>query len=572
MDRFSLHSIDDAIPSTMVLLDTEETGRKGQVDLVLDQSVLRNICLIIAVVLTLFGANNLSTGFQVLGVIDFVLAAGMLASAVRLFYSQPTLTLVLATLTAGALAVLMAIYSNAFGIYWSYVIAVASFLVVNKRTALIFNAIFILIAAPLTIDTLGAATSVRLAITLSLLTAFAYIFSSRIEERTKALLANVEDLDRASAVKSEFIANMSHEMRTPLTAVLGYAEVLSADNSLAAKDQEKLEAIIFGSRHLASLIEDVLELSRAEKSQLEVCPEPANLKELLENFVKLLEPQAQAKGLSLALTLRESLPTYVTTDPRRLKQILMNLAGNAIKFTEAGSVELDVDYKKDASELTITVSDTGIGVPEEFRPTLFEKFSQADSGMSREHGGAGLGLFISRSLAMLLGGDIEYIPQANGSAFKLTIGAEPCPDETEKETERSPAVLHDAQQFSGHVLIAEDSPANQMLIGVIVEKFGLSHDKVSNGQEAVEALQKERYDLILMDLQMPVMSGIEATQAIREFDQELPIIALSADVLRHDLQSTEMAGFTGFLAKPVDVEKMRSMFSEILPSPTETSF
>ncbi|WOJ95825.1 ATP-binding protein [Congregibacter brevis] len=548
--------------------ETQPFRDKNKIDLVIDQSVLRNICLIMSAVLCLFGFNNLSTGFSALGAVDLVLAAAMLLNAVLLFFYQPTLLLVLVTLFAGGTAVILAIYANAFGIYWSYVIVVASFLVVNKRAALIYNVAFIAVVVPLSAELLGNAIGVRMAITLSLVTAFSYIFSMRIENRTKALLENLDELDNANSVKSEFIANMSHEMRTPLTAVLGYSENLASRNELSPTDREKLEAVVFGAKHLAALIDDVLDLNKAEKGQLEVDSELTNLPALLDNFLRILKPEADSKGIGLEFTKVSSIPDYILIDARRLNQILMNLVANAIKFTEEGTVGLAVTYKNDSSSLVFEVTDTGVGVPEEFRSELFEKFSQANTGMNRTHGGAGLGLYISQNLARLLDGDIEYVPQERGSLFRLTIKTEEVtgPVETEQTAPESPQpdTLSAPQQFQGHILIAEDSPANQMLVGLIVEKFGLTHSVANNGREAVEAMNSESFDLILMDLQMPVMSGIDATKAIREFNHDIPIVALSADVLRHDTDSSEMRQFSGFLPKPVDVAKMEATFANLL--------
>ncbi|MFK8041450.1 ATP-binding protein [Congregibacter sp.] len=548
--------------------DAQALQERGNLDLVIDQSVLRNICLIMSAVLCLFGINNFYTGFAALGVVDLVLAAAMLLNAVLLFFFQPTLLLVVATLFAGGTAVIMAIYSNAFGIYWAYVVVVASFLVVNKRVALISNVIFIAVVVPLSAELLGNAIGVRMAITLSLVTAFSYIFSMRIENRTKALLENLDELDKANSVKSEFIANMSHEMRTPLTAVLGYSENLASQNELSPADREKLEAVVFGAKHLAALIDDVLDLNKAEKGQLEIDSELTNLPALLDNLLRILKPEADSKGVGLKFTKGSSIPDYILIDARRLNQILLNLVANAIKFTEEGTVGLAVAYKSDSSSIVFEVSDTGIGVPEEFRSKLFEKFSQANTGMNRTHGGAGLGLYISQNLARLLDGDIEYVPQERGSLFRLTIKTEEVtgPVKTEQTAPESPEpdTLSAPQQFKGHILIAEDSPANQMLVALIVEKFGLTHSVANNGREAVDAVSSESFDLILMDLQMPVMSGIDATKAIREFNHDIPIVALSADVLRHDTDSSEMRQFSGFIPKPVDIAKMETTFADLL--------
>jgi len=465
---------------------------------------------------------------------------------------------------------MVTIYSNNYGVYWTYVMVVAAFMVVNRRSALVFNLVFILIVVLLTAELMSPAISLRLTVTLSLVTIFSYVFSTRIQERTKALLIHLQELDTANSVKSEFIANMSHEMRTPLTAVLGYSESLLAANDLSNDGREKLNAVVFGARHLARLIDDVLDTNKAESGHLEVSLEITELVPLMDKLIKTLEPEANAKRIELQLTTGLSMPRYIYTDPVRLNQILMNLMGNAIKFTETGSVNLSVEYQASKNAMVFRVIDTGIGIAEDFQEVLFEKFSQADSGMNRKHGGTGLGLYISRNLAMLLRGDLEYIPQQRGSIFQLAIDAGSISKERLSNHEAidgtQSTVPPSESEFKGHVLLAEDSPANQLLIGLMLEKFGLTHSAVSNGREALEKLRTESFDLVLMDLQMPIMSGIEAAMAIRRFNREVPIVALSADVLRHDQDSKEMKGFTAFLAKPMDVMKMRAVFARLLPA------
>jgi len=254
----------------------------------------------------------------------------------------------------------------------------------------------------------------------------------------------------------------------------------------------------------------------------------------------------------------------------RLKQILFNLIGNAIKFTNSGFVELAIEYDPDSNRLMFRVIDSGIGIPTDYRARLFQQFSQADSSITRDYGGTGLGLYISQRLAELLNGHIEYFPQARGSIVQLSLQLGSTPEVWVEDERSFREVSHSSVQpqgqLTGHVLIAEDSSVNRLLIKLLVENCGLQTTTASNGQEAVELARNNQIDLILMDLQMPIMSGIEAANAIREFNQQIPIIALSADVLRHEIDSDEMASFTGGLAKPIDTDLLHATFARFLPT------
>lgn len=537
----------------------------------IERSALRYICLVMAFVLVVFSYNNIVTGFATLAWVGFAIAAAITAYALVLTRISINRYAGLAPLIAGAFIVAMAISANNYGIFWTPVMIVAAFAVAHRHIALPYCVIFILIVAPMTALTLNLGSGIRLAMALSLTAFFSYYLSRLVAERTQNLLRNMQALEKANAVKSEFIANMSHEMRTPLTTVLGYSERLLDSNELSGASRKEMEAISAGARQLGRLINDVLDLSRAEEGHLEVNFEEMELAPLLNDVMNTLEPSALKKGLELKLTSDLPSALCIRSDPQRLSQILLNLLENAIKFTPAGSVNLSVDYDADEKVMTFSIVDTGMGIADDFRGRLFQRFSQADSTMSRAHGGTGLGLYISRHLAVLLNGELSYIPQDIGSQFALSIHTKT----TLKPEASGPPVTLDAVRpttyeaaahFTGHVLIAEDSAANQLLISLLVKKLGLTHSLASNGAEAVELMRSESFDLVLMDLQMPIMSGIEATQAIRQFNTDIPIVALSADVLRHDRRSDEMAGFDEFLAKPIDMTKMCAVFERFLVS------
>ncbi len=255
----------------------------------------------------------------------------------------------------------------------------------------------------------------------------------------------------------------------------------------------------------------------------------------------------------------------------------MNLVGNAIKFTDSGSVKVVVEHEGDDNALWVTVIDTGIGVPEEFREELFERFSQADATMTRRFGGAGLGLFISQRLASLLGGRIEYVPNETGSIFRLVLALDSPVEEWITSDDTAPRleaanVVHD-ELLEGNVLIAEDNLSNRLLIGMMLEKLGLRFATADDGLEAVDKVRDESYDVVLMDLQMPLKSGVEAAAEITSFNPSIPIVAVSADVLRHDPDSEEMKPFAAMLAKPIDLEKLRSVLTRLLrPDDTTQAF
>ncbi|WOJ91934.1 response regulator [Congregibacter variabilis] len=537
----------------------------------IERSALRYICLAIGLVMAVFSYNNLVTGVQWLGWAGFVMAIAMTAYALILDRIPASRYVGIAPLIGAGLIVAMAISVHNYGIFWTPVMIVAAFAVAHRYIALPYCVVFILIVAPMTAVTLNVGSGVRLAMALSLTTFFSYFLSRLVAQRTAKLLQNMKELEKANAVKSEFIANMSHEMRTPLTTVLGYSERLLDSKELSPANRKEVEAVASGARQLGRLINDVLDLSRAEEGHLEVNLEDIQLAPLLNDVIDTLEPSALEKGLELQLRSDLPLALCFRSDPLRLRQILMNLLRNAIKFTSAGSVILSVDYDADEKLMRFSVADTGIGIADDFRGQLFQRFSQADSAMNRDHGGTGLGLYISRQLAGLLNGELSYIPQDVGSLFQLSIHTETV---LKPEASQSEVTLDDVRptldkpeaQFTGHVLIAEDSPANQLLISLLVKKLGLTSSLANNGAQAVELMQCESFDLVLMDLQMPVMSGIEATQAIRQFNKDVPVVALSADVLRHDRRSDEMAGFNEFLAKPIEMAKMCAVFERYLVS------
>lgn len=405
---------------------------------------------------------------------------------------------------------------------------------------------------------------------------------------TLELRAAVRDAEsaRAAAVhaataRTEFLANMSHEIRTPMTAVLGYAALLQdADLGLATR-REYLETITRSGRHLLSLLDDILNLARIESGHLTVNAEPTAVHSLMLELQALLAVKAAEKGLELTVRFATSLPSMMHVDAARLRQILINLIGNSIKFTERGRVAV-VASMIGTDRLKIEVIDTGPGIAADKQKLIFEAFEQGNQGMSRSHGGAGLGLAIARKLARLLGGDIAMYSQlGHGSIFTVTVGVAvdvdaiwtAAPRVTNENEPAMPIALNALVQ--GRVLVVDDTPINRNLFSSILVRAGLNVREACNGKEALEmvvaAAQADHpFDMVFMDMQMPVMDGYEATRRIRATVPALPIIALTAHSMAGDRERCLDAGCTEYLAKPIErpeLIRMARRFSRTTDAP-----
>ncbi len=376
--------------------------------------------------------------------------------------------------------------------------------------------------------------------------------------------------EAASSSKSEFLANMSHEIRTPMTAILGYAENL-LDASLTAEDRKSAVATILrNGSHLMSLINDILDLSKIEAGKLTVECVPCSPVQILADVVSLMRVRAEAKRLRLDTDFQCPLPSLVRSDPTRLRQILINLCGNAIKFTELGSVTLRMRHEQSLlgePRLCFELVDTGIGMTPEQVGRLFRPFEQADSSTTRRFGGTGLGLSISKRLAEMLGGDIEVESEPGvGSTFRVTVKADPAAGSellygvSETLLSRNDQRKRDRKgkvNLRANLLLAEDGPDNQRLISFLLRKAGAQVTIAPNGQAAViMAMQAENtgtpFDLVLMDMQMPVMDGYQATGELRRQGFQRPIVALTANAMSGDREKCLAAGCTEFASKPID--------------------
>ncbi|MBC6982567.1 ATP-binding protein [Caulobacter sp. 17J80-11] len=381
------------------------------------------------------------------------------------------------------------------------------------------------------------------------------------EENYKAAAAAAE---RAAAVKSEFLANMSHEIRTPLTSIIGFAGLLADSGRLGPEEAAWVSRIHVASDALLSVINDVLDYSKLEAGATELDPAPFRLNDLVRDAAGLVDQQAQARGLALNVAV-EPEDLMLVGDAGRLRQVLLNFLSNAVKFTSQGGVAVRA-YARSATEgragLRIEVADTGIGVPPEKLAQLFERFVQADGSISRRFGGTGLGLAISRRLIGMMGGEIGANSRpGQGSTFWVEVEL-PLAEECAAEAPAAAGPLGAAR-----VLLADDAEANRVLVATLLGAMGLEVDAVANGAEAVAAVQARDYDLVLMDVHMPVMDGLEATRAIRALAprlETLPILALTADVQPEHVARCRAAGMDDHVGKPIVPAQLYAALSQRL--------
>lgn len=368
----------------------------------------------------------------------------------------------------------------------------------------------------------------------------------------------------ANATKSEFLANMSHEIRTPLSAIIGFADLLEA-SEIKHPDQDEYLTIIRRNAHaLMHIIDDILDLSKVEAGHLAIEILDVSLYQLIEEVLGIFQDKAKKKGIYLHHSIDASVPKLISSDPTRLRQILINLIGNAIKFTERGGVEVDVVALPGPAanrRISIKVKDSGIGLTEVQKSKLFQPFSQADTSTTRRFGGTGLGLFLSKRLANALRGDIQVLDcePNRGCTFEFAfVAKEPTPKQEKARTKSSKEAeaLCGTQLAGTRILLAEDAYDNQLLVSTILSESGANVEVANNGVEAVSKALEENFDVILMDLQMPKMDGYEATKVLRESGYRGPIVALTAHAMKEDRERTEVVGCNCHLTKPLNVEEL----------------
>lgn len=391
-------------------------------------------------------------------------------------------------------------------------------------------------------------------------------------ELVKELQESRDTADHASSSKSEFLANMSHEIRTPIGAILGFTELLKNEDNSRDENLRYTRIVERNSQHLLSIIDDILDLSKAEANRMSVEDISFSLIEFLADFSAVMDFKAKEKRIQFSLHIAGSIPERIVSDPVRLKQILSNVVGNAIKFTHVGEVELKVSF--DSKVLVFQVKDTGLGISAEQAANLFQPFSQADTSTTRKFGGTGLGLVLSRRLSEVLGGDLELTESAVGKGSTFTIRMEPRlePDVRMVGEEAltfgavAPKPKSPSRSLQNlKVLLVEDSPDNQTLFSLYLRSTGAQVDIVSDGRQGVERALEKHFDVILMDIQMPEMDGHAATCALREKEYAGPIIALTAHAMNEERTRCFQSGFNDYLTKPIAKGDLIAVLSRYMP-------
>ncbi len=373
---------------------------------------------------------------------------------------------------------------------------------------------------------------------------------TELAEARDAALQGEQAAREAAEIKSRFLANMSHEIRTPLNGVLGVLHLLK-DESLSPNGRSLVDEALGCGEMLTQLLNDVLDFSKIEAGKLELNPEPLDSAATLNAVAGMLRQAAEGRGLYLR-TVIEGDPGWVSIDPVRLRQVLFNLIGNAVKFTLRGGVEVTMKSigAGSAHRLRVEVKDTGVGVAEEAMAALFERFHQADGSTTRRFGGTGLGLAITRSLIAQMGGEVDAVSEVGkGSTFWFEVAA-PCVDPSAATPAEAGEWLEGLR-----VLVVEDNPTNRLIASRMLESLGAAVDLAHDGAEGVEAAARAGYDLIFMDIQMPVMDGVEATRRIRRLGgraAEAPIVAMTANVMKHQISEYLAAGMDGAISKPLN--------------------
>jgi two-component system, sensor histidine kinase LadS len=375
---------------------------------------------------------------------------------------------------------------------------------------------------------------------------------------------------KANEAKSRFLANMSHEIRTPLTSIIGYADASQTAMKTEEEVTETMQVIKRNSEHLLAIINDILDLSKIEAEQIELTSKPYPLFEMLHSIASNMSREAQENGLDFKVNFQFPLPEFVYGDCKRVKQVLVNLINNGIKFTETGCIYLDISVETYQKKLIFVVRDTGIGMTAEEIDSVFLAFTQADTSASRKYGGAGLGLHLSKELVSAMKGDITVKSQvSHGSTFTVQLPLELPSDTTWHES--VPTHVYSTAKsvspntkYQGNVLLVEDNIDNQKLIKVLLTELGVDVVCADDGHQAIETVMQQEFDLVLMDIQMPVLDGLKAIKAIRTSGFTVPIIALTANVLNDEVAAYEQAGFDSHIAKPINRQEFLNIIDRYL--------
>ncbi len=404
-----------------------------------------------------------------------------------------------------------------------------------------------------------------------------------LEEKEILLRQSMEEAEEANRAKTAFLSNMSHEIRTPMTSILGFTEVLKRGYNQTEGDRLRhLNTISNSGTHLLELINDVLDLSKVESGAMEVESIPCKVALISHEVLHVLDVKAREKNISLDLDIETDLPEHIFSDPSRLRQVITNLVGNAIKFTDQGGVKVVLSYDDSQGplRLLIKVSDSGIGMSEKQLATIFDAFTQADASITRRFGGTGLGLSISRQLAVAMGGNIVVSSEeGKGSTFCVVLP----PGDIESVAMLTPAqiiasfdeietVRSGTWNFpSRKALVVDDGPENRELLSVVLNDIGIDCETAENGQEGVDKLFTDSFDIVLMDIQMPVLDGFGAVKLMRERSWTKPVVALTANAMKGYEHKVLKAGFSHYMTKPIDLDRLTKMLAELLGGTYEES-
>lgn len=384
-----------------------------------------------------------------------------------------------------------------------------------------------------------------------------------VRRQTQEIRRLMVEAKQSEEAKSRFLANMSHEIRTPLNGILGMTQ-LALDTALTPEQRSYLETIRNSARALLDIVNEILDFSRMEKGRIEIVCEPFRLQALLDESLPLVAVEAERKGLRMEIDLDPALPPRLLGDGLRLRQVLLNLLGNAVKFTHTGFVRLEV-RAAGGGLVRFEVSDSGIGIPEQKQKEIFDAFTQADSSITRRYGGAGLGLTISDELVRRMGGKLELESRpSHGSRFFFTLPLPAAEDVPEPDVQPSPARPEERRL---RILLAEDNPVNRRAVELLLERMGHEVRSVGDGAQAVEEAFRSQWDLILMDVQMPKLEGLEATRRIREREARsgavrTPVVGLTAHAFAEDVERCLAAGMDACLVKPFHLDDLRRLVGE----------
>jgi signal transduction histidine kinase/CheY-like chemotaxis protein len=391
---------------------------------------------------------------------------------------------------------------------------------------------------------------------------------TELRQRERELKEARKQADAANEAKSSFLANISHEIRTPLNGILGMAQVLN-QSQLSLSQREQVEAIFESGKTLKALVDDVLDLSKIEAGRMELSPIEKDLRHVLRRLQRLWSPRAQEKGFELFLAIDSEMHGFLKFDPVRVSQCVANLLSNAIKFTERGEINVRVWSRAegDWTRVFVEVTDTGIGLTKEAISKLFTPFTQADNSISRRFGGTGLGLSITRKLANLMGGDVVVASKpSQGSIFTLTFRAQPAQLQAQSVEQRDhePGSVPTPMRGVGKkILLVDDHPLNRKVARLFLEPEGFEVTEAENGLVALERLAAQFFDIVLLDVHMPVLDGIETLKRIRastENWREIPVLALTADAMSGDRERYLACGMNGYVSKPME---QRQLLAEI---------